>query len=262
MQNPRWLVILVTILLLTVTMAAYAVYFLRFGAEGIGNQGHFGQFGDFVGGVLNPLLSAFTVVFLVWSVRLQNEELKHSTEALRHAAAIHMEQKEMDQKEYERRQLEEFARHYIDRIDELYSSPSFKYEWIRVGRALSPEATWYSIRELAFTAPERRGEQHIKFLRQIENPLATEVDPIVRECIQQIKEAHNVLFEVIAELMPLLTNLITRMAWKDRWASSLMVAELVGILDSDTAAQRSAILSLGVVAPNTLEMRNKIYPKQ
>ena len=41
-----------------------------------------GQIGDFYGGLLNPLLTFFTIIFLIWSIRLQSRELAATREEL------------------------------------------------------------------------------------------------------------------------------------------------------------------------------------
>jgi hypothetical protein len=41
-----------------------------------------GQIGDFYGGLLNPFLTFFTIVFLIWSIRLQSKELAATREEL------------------------------------------------------------------------------------------------------------------------------------------------------------------------------------
>lgn len=41
-----------------------------------------GQIGDFYGGLLNPFLTFFTIIFLIWSIRLQSRELAATREEL------------------------------------------------------------------------------------------------------------------------------------------------------------------------------------
>jgi hypothetical protein len=45
---------------------------------GFGDQATFGAFGDFIGGVLNPFLTFLTVLLLIYSIRFQIDELRHT----------------------------------------------------------------------------------------------------------------------------------------------------------------------------------------
>lgn len=65
-----WLIILLAI----VAVSLLGLYFMNFNG-GWGNQGDFGTFGDFLGGVLNPILGFATVWLLIWSLKMQREEL-------------------------------------------------------------------------------------------------------------------------------------------------------------------------------------------
>ncbi|MDK2763933.1 MAG: hypothetical protein KYX63_08095 [Alteromonas macleodii] len=54
-----------------------------------------GTFGDFLGGILNPILSTLTIVLLVWSIRVQLNELKISRE--QHKFAIDQGKETLEQ---------------------------------------------------------------------------------------------------------------------------------------------------------------------
>ncbi|MCU8010904.1 hypothetical protein [Shewanella sp. SM74] len=69
-RSFNWLIILLAI----VAAFLLALYFINFNG-GWGNQGDFGAFGDFLGGVLNPILGFATVGLLIWSLKMQREEL-------------------------------------------------------------------------------------------------------------------------------------------------------------------------------------------
>jgi NADH:ubiquinone oxidoreductase subunit C len=73
----KWLIILLTV----VAACLLSMYFMNFN-DGWGNQGDFGAFGDFLGGVLNPILGFATVGLLIWSLKMQMEELSLSRKEL------------------------------------------------------------------------------------------------------------------------------------------------------------------------------------
>jgi hypothetical protein len=66
----KWLIILLAI----IAFCLNALYFMNFN-DAWGNQADFGAFGDFLGGVLNPVLGFATVGLLIWSLKLQMNEL-------------------------------------------------------------------------------------------------------------------------------------------------------------------------------------------
>ncbi|GIU26216.1 hypothetical protein [Shewanella sp. MBTL60-007] len=73
----KWLIILLAI----VAACLNGLYFINFNG-GWGNQADFGAFGDFLGGVLNPILGFVTVGLLIWSLKMQLEELSLSRNEL------------------------------------------------------------------------------------------------------------------------------------------------------------------------------------
>lgn len=62
-------------LCLVILLAAWGVYYLNFGLDGTLSQKTevWGQFGDYVGGVVNPILSFVTIYLLIQSIGLQRE---------------------------------------------------------------------------------------------------------------------------------------------------------------------------------------------
>ncbi|MDR8523467.1 hypothetical protein [Shewanella fidelis] len=73
----KWLIILLAL----VAACLNGLYFMNFNG-GWGNQADFGAFGDFLGGVLNPILGFATVGLLIWSLKMQMNELALSREQL------------------------------------------------------------------------------------------------------------------------------------------------------------------------------------
>ncbi|QYK02791.1 hypothetical protein [Shewanella psychrotolerans] len=73
----KWLIILLALL----GACILALYFMNFSGSW-GNQADFGAFGDYVGGVLNPVLGFATVGLLVWSLKMQRDELSLSRQEL------------------------------------------------------------------------------------------------------------------------------------------------------------------------------------
>lgn len=63
-------------------LLALTLYFWRFSGSGLGDQEAFALFGDFMGGFLNPILGFATILILLRSLSLQNEEMKASREEL------------------------------------------------------------------------------------------------------------------------------------------------------------------------------------
>ena len=66
------------------------IYFSNFNGS-FGNQSDFGAFGDFLGGVLNPILSFFAIVLLIASIKFQLEELKGTRKEMANSAIAQKE---------------------------------------------------------------------------------------------------------------------------------------------------------------------------
>lgn len=72
-KSFTWPIILLA-LLGCVAFGLLIFYFANF-HDGVPDQEKLGQFGDYLGGVLNPVLGFVTVGLLIWSLRIQREEL-------------------------------------------------------------------------------------------------------------------------------------------------------------------------------------------
>lgn len=79
-------------------VAVLSVYFYHFKGP-LGDQAIFALFGDFVGGLLNPIFSFFTVMLLIGSLALQRVELRKMSEELELTREVH--QSSLDMRHYE-----------------------------------------------------------------------------------------------------------------------------------------------------------------
>ncbi|BFL83825.1 hypothetical protein LFREDSHE_22750 [Shewanella baltica] len=73
----KWLMFLLTMFMVSLLM----LYFINF-HEGWGDKSDFGAFGDYFGGVLNPIFGFSTVGLLIWSLKMQRDELSLSRREL------------------------------------------------------------------------------------------------------------------------------------------------------------------------------------
>jgi uncharacterized membrane protein len=73
----KWLMYLLTMFAVSLLL----LYFINFHG-GWGDKGDFGSFGDYFGGILNPIFGFATVGLLIWSLRLQMNELALSRQEL------------------------------------------------------------------------------------------------------------------------------------------------------------------------------------
>jgi hypothetical protein len=70
----------------SISLSLLAFYYFNFGYRlemGFGSQADFGAFGDFLGGVLNPILGFATVGLLIWSLKMQRDELALTRQELK-----------------------------------------------------------------------------------------------------------------------------------------------------------------------------------
>jgi hypothetical protein len=82
---PRWLVSVMT----TAVVIAFILllrFVATFGLIPSDRQESWGQFGDFVGGILNPLFSIIGLMALLYTIKLQSEEMRNSTKELKASA--------------------------------------------------------------------------------------------------------------------------------------------------------------------------------
>lgn len=71
------------ILLLIIAFIVIGAYTLNFQGNSVSdNPEQWGQLGDYVGGILNPVLSFTTVIILITTVRIQNKQLSATREEL------------------------------------------------------------------------------------------------------------------------------------------------------------------------------------
>jgi uncharacterized membrane protein len=83
-------VITVVLIVIVLAVGVLSVYFANFNGE-FGTQSDFGAFGDFLGGILNPILSFATLSLLIWSINIQIRELKATTFEFKRSAAAQQE---------------------------------------------------------------------------------------------------------------------------------------------------------------------------
>lgn len=235
------------------TAIVYGIYFIKFGGEGCCDQSKFGAFGDYVGGVLNPLLSAITVILLVLSFRVQSDQLRQAKEA-------HEVESKIATQERQRHQLEEFARHYLVRIDELLERKVFTNVYL-TAIAGGARSNSYSIRDLAMYGSSSAPPNISGFLQQISDPETHRPNPAVQDCLQQLRESYLVLFEVICDLMPLVAAPVIRVAWRDQYQKAIGVARTVELIDAEVYSQRMSLLTLAVGDPAITHQRQELFAK-
>lgn len=233
-------VLIAAVTLFAVTLAVYAVYAIHFWGLGLGGQEEFGQFGDFVGGVLNPLLSSITIILLVLSFRIQADQLKQAEEA-------HRIEMRTNRQERERHQLEDFAEHHFAALEKLFTRAIF-YAHHRATTSDPARTKEYSIRDLCLTVEELRDSYETKFFIHLEDPDLSG-DPRIIETVREIQKSLHLLHEVVTELMPLLDVQLLRAAWRQRLIDAMQMARKSSILDLDTYSRRASIITLAVLDP-------------
>lgn len=97
-DSMKGLMIFVSTFILIIFLSLFTIYLLQTGA--FKSSSELGTLGDFIGGLMNPLLSFVTVLFLIYTIKqnqemikqnqrtieLNTEELGHSTKALQQDA--------------------------------------------------------------------------------------------------------------------------------------------------------------------------------
>lgn len=83
---PFWLLLILPAIAIALFVLVAKQYFDIFPWPIPSDTGKWGEFGDYVGGVLNPILSFFALIALLFTIRIQVKELKISTRELRKSA--------------------------------------------------------------------------------------------------------------------------------------------------------------------------------
>ncbi len=84
-SNGKKFVTTIVSIVVVLAFGVLTVYFANFHGA-FGTQADFGAFGDFLGGILNPILSFATLSLLIWSINIQVRELKATTAEFRRSA--------------------------------------------------------------------------------------------------------------------------------------------------------------------------------
>lgn len=72
LKRLNWL-LGIALILLAITLLSY---FLHFSGDLSDDQGKWGTFGDFIGGTLNPLFSLLSLFAIIYTIKIQTEELE------------------------------------------------------------------------------------------------------------------------------------------------------------------------------------------
>lgn len=125
---PIWLYIALGFVIAT-AVGVLSTYFSQFNDK-LGDQNTFGLFGDFVGGTLNPLLGFFTVALLIWSIKIQRDELSlaraelaKTAEATLESSSAMRKQIEHIEKETQLNELMRLINEQMGEYNELISRP-------------------------------------------------------------------------------------------------------------------------------------------
>jgi hypothetical protein len=106
-----WFIILVCIAFVSITFAI-VMYRLQFPGKLIGDHEKWGQFGDYLGGVLNPFFGFFGFICLLYTIKLQKQELKQTTKELaKSAKALELQNKSLAQQNFENTFFQLLRRH-------------------------------------------------------------------------------------------------------------------------------------------------------
>jgi len=79
LSKLNWLLYVAVILLLVVS----AIYYFQINNEASNTKANWGAFGDFVGGTLNPIFALFSLFAIIYTIKIQTQELEFSREELK-----------------------------------------------------------------------------------------------------------------------------------------------------------------------------------
>ncbi len=103
------------------SVVVIGLYFFQFNDKLSTNQEDFALFGDFLAGTLTPILTFFTIVLLIMSIKYQVSELKNSTQALNDTKTIHLQSLQLQQENLKIQERNNLIPIAIERLDKMYT---------------------------------------------------------------------------------------------------------------------------------------------
>lgn len=117
-KSPNHLLwILIVIAFLFVGIVFYN-YFHHFNDSPFHNQEYAGQFGDYIGGTLNPILTFFSLIALLWTIGIQSRDLELTREELRRSAKAQEATKEVLNRQSETLARQQFESTFFSLLDQ------------------------------------------------------------------------------------------------------------------------------------------------
>lgn len=93
-------------------------YFSHFNDSPFHSQEYAGQFGDYIGGALNPILSFFSLIALLWTIGIQSKELELTRDELKRSAEAQEATKAILDKQSETLARQQFESTFFSLLDQ------------------------------------------------------------------------------------------------------------------------------------------------
>lgn len=230
---------LISIGVITAIVGMYA-YYDRFGSNSFwhfGNQESFGLFGDYLEGLLNPILTFFTVVLLIWSVQIQVQELQKSTQVLKETKTAHEEQLDLSLDESIRKQLHDNANMHIENSLALLNKPLFLLPKSREQIRVSVHDTYRNTQYYG----DSRMEEIIHHLKE----LMSDAHGITAEKLHlyQIKNEVDFSVALVCDLIEHLKLNSLKNSWASRVETLIIDCEGLNLITSEKASEWKLALS-------------------
>lgn len=218
--------VFVSCLVGVIVIATWGYYFWTFAEKGPGDQGTFGTFGDFVGGVLNPILSAVTVLYLVRSFGIQSDALAKSEQ-------FHAEQQLLAKREQERHQLEDFVRGHMRDIRDAIEAKA--YQITELAAEGEQEKTYRcSLADMYLSLASFPTVGMINKVKLINAGAPYKgIPPVEKERVATLHKKFTILNAMGERLLELLDSEAVRLAWIDAIGEVLHDGVMMGMFDRD-----------------------------
>lgn len=228
--------------LLAVTTVA--IYLLNFNTDDFGSREAFGLFGDYIGGLLNPILTFFTVVLLIWSIKIQMKELRDSTAALQASQESHQQQVEVSTE-----LLDEAKKTNAAQLDKMRVD-SIRAQLTQNAEMLNNECRMLMIEPFFDHAGDKLKMETILYLqrRKLNSSVQHIIDcfpslmteekpknPIIKIHLLTIRDKVNLAAETIIDLLPMLERNSLQSLWLERIQDLIDDCEKLRIFDNQEA---------------------------
>lgn len=212
---PHWFKWVGSFLSVFILIAIFT-YFYHFARNGFGDPEEFAWFGDYLGGLITPILTFFTICLLVWSIHIQLLEFRLTREEMRNTRKELAQTAKAQSDSYDLQLVVNKQAQLVSSINHLYS------DFIKISLNRIPSFSITFDKFLEIKTNSKFNIEHLSFMTQEEYTLImTEVNN-VRESKETPITAASESFIQIVRICTAICN-ITHELYSYTYSSNIAI---------------------------------------